>query len=257
MTISRRGVLCCLPLALAARARADTVPVQIYAAMTFRPVLERVLTAYRDAGGAAVGVYAPTPVLVRQLAAGAPADILLTADPEWMDAAVRQKLVQPQTRSDLIADDLVLAGPRGSVVVGPITPVFSLEGFLEGGRLAICDPDTHPAGRFAKQSLQSLGYWNTIQMQIAIAESAPAAVVLVDNGEARAAVCFSTDLRGDARALLVGTFPSFSHAPIVYPVALAREPPSPKAAEALAFLQGPNARHIFSGFGYQLPVPGG
>jgi molybdate transport system substrate-binding protein len=257
MTISRRGLLYCVPLALAARARAEPAPVQIYAAMTFRPVLERVLTAYRDAGGAAVAVYAPTPVLVRQLAAGAPADILLTADPQWMDAAVAQNLVQPQTRSDLIADDLVLAGPSGSVVVGTITPAFSLEAFLKGGRLALCDPDTHPAGRFAKQSLQSLGYWDTIQAQIAIAESAPAAVVLVDHGEARAAICFSTDLRGDGHALLVGTFPSLSHAPIVYPVALAREPRSSKAAEALAFLQGPSAWHIFSGFGYRMPVPCG
>ncbi len=257
MTMSRRSVLYGLPLVLAGRARAQAAPVQIYAAMTFRPVLERVLAAYRDAGGDAVAVYAPTPVLVRQLAAGAPADILLTADPEWMDAAVRQKLVQPQTRSDLIADDLVLAGPRGSVVVGEITPAFSLEAFLNGGRLAICDPDTHPAGRFARQSLQALDYWNTIQMQLAIAESVSAAVVLVDRGEARAAVCFSTDLRGDNRSVLVGTFPSFSHAPIAYPVALAREPRSPRAAEALAFLQGPDARHIFTGFGYQLPVPGG
>jgi molybdate transport system substrate-binding protein len=246
-----------MPLALAVPARAEPAPVQIYAAMTFRPALERVLAAFREAGGAAMAVYAPTPVLIRQLAAGAPADILLTADPDWMTAAVSQNLVQPQTRSDLIADDLVLAGHRGSEVVGNITSAFSLEAFLGGGRLAVCDPNTHPAGRYAKQSLQSLGYWDAIQPQLAIAESAPAAVVLVDRGEARAAVCFSTDLRGDVHAVPVGTFPPSSHAPIVYPVALAREPRSPQAGEALAFLKGPDARHIFSGFGYRVPAPGG
>jgi molybdate transport system substrate-binding protein len=88
--------------------------VRIYAAMTFRPALDRVLKAYRGAGGAATAVYALTPVFIRQLAGCPPADILLTADPDCMNEAARQSLIQPESRSNLIANDLVLAGPAGT-----------------------------------------------------------------------------------------------------------------------------------------------
>ncbi len=253
MLVSRRGLLSGVPLLLAGRARAEAAPVQVYAAMTFRPALERVLATWRDAGGDAVAVYGPTPVLIRQLAGGAPADILLTADTDWMDAAVQQGLVQANTRSNLLANDLVLAGAPGSAPIGVISKTFRLQALLNGGRLALCDPDHDPAGKFAKQSLQALGLWDSVAPHIAIAESAPAAVVLVDHGEAAAAVCFRTDLHSDDHAVLVGIFPADSHAPIVYPVALASAPRNPHAAGALAFLRGPDALRIFTGFGYRPP----
>lgn len=249
--LSRRLLVGGLPLALMRVVDAEVPPVQIYAAMTFRPALERVLSAYRAEGGSAVAVYAPTPVLIRQLAAGAPADILLTADPGWMDEAVRQNLVQPESRSNLLENDLVLAGPAGSTAVGTMTRTFAMDALLDGGRLAMCDPDHDPAGRYAKQALQSLGFWQMVEPHIAIAETAPAAVVLVDKGEVRAAICFKTDLYGDGRAVVIATFPTDSHAPIVYPVALARTLHVPRAVGALAFLRGPAALQIFGGFGYR------
>src|SRR5690349_448577 len=112
----------------------------------------------------------------------------------------RRGLVRADTRVDLLANDLVLAGPSGIPSAGTITPGFPLETLLDGGRLAICDPANHPAGRYAKQSLQSLDFWQRIQPHLAIAESAPAAVVLVDHGEVRAAIAFRTDLFGDGKA---------------------------------------------------------
>jgi molybdate transport system substrate-binding protein len=243
-----------VPLLLAGRTWAETAPVQIYAAMTFRPALDQVLAAYRESGGAAVAVYAPTPVLVRQLAGGAPADLLLTADPMWMDEAVKQGLVQPGTRANLMANDLVLAGPAGTPAVETIKAGFALDRLLDGGRLAMCDPDHDPAGRYAKQSLQTLGLWHQAEAHIAIAESAPAAVVLVDRGEAKAVISFRTDLHGDDHAVVIGTFPSGSHAPIIYPVALGRNARGPDAMAALTFLRSAPAQKIFHDFGY-VPVP--
>ena len=246
--LSRRIVLSGLAATVVA-ASPDTA-VRIYAAMTFRPVLERVLQAYRDAGGTVVAVYAPTPLLIRQLAGGAPADILLTADPAWMDEAVRQRLVQPLTRSDLLRNELVLAAAAGTPTVGTITSGFALAALLAGGRLAMCDPDHDPAGRYGKQSLQSLGFWPMLEGHIAIADSSLAAVVLVDHGEARAAVCFKTDLHGDQRAVAAGVFPPDSHTPIVYPVALAGAARGKEATDALAFLRSAGSQRIFADFGY-------
>ncbi|WP_158258718.1 molybdate ABC transporter substrate-binding protein [Rhodopila globiformis] len=254
MMLSRRGLLGGLPLVVAGAARADSAPVRIYAAVTFRAALDPVLAAYRQAGGAAVAIYAPTPLLIRQLAGGAAADILMSADPDWMDEAVRQGLVQAGTRVDLMTNDLVLAGPPGTPAAGTITRGFGIGALLAGGRLAMCDPAHHPAGRYGKQSLRSLGLWQTVEPHIAIAESAPAAIVLVDRGEARAAIAFKTDLHGDDKAVIVGRFAPESHAPILYPAALTRGARNPQAAQALAFLHGPAARRIFAGFGYKVPA---
>jgi len=250
MAIPRRGLLGGLLVLPACLAEAAAAPVQIYAAMTFRPALERVLVAWRDTGGTAVAVYAPTPVLIRQLAAGAPADILLTADQTWMNEAVRQKLVRPDTRTDLMTNDLVLAGPAGSPIAGTITRTFALQAVLGDRRLAMCDPDHDPAGHYARQSLQALGFWPTIQSHIAIAETSLAAVVLVDKGEAAAAACFKTDLHGDPHVVAIGTFPPETHAPIVYPIALTTERRNAQASSALAFLHAPSAMRIFTEFGY-------
>ncbi len=251
--LRRRTVLGGLALVLAGRSVAQPAQaVQVYAAMTFRPALDRVLAAYRSAGGGAVGVYAPTPVLVRQLAGGAPADILLTADPMWMDQAEQQGLIDPASRSNLLTNDLVLAAAPGTPPAGTISAGFALESLLGGGRIAMCDPDHDPAGRYAKQSLLALGLWPSVEPHIAIAESAPAAVTLVDRGEVRAAIAFRTDLHGDEKAMIVGTFPPDSHAPIVYPIALTRTP-GPGAANALAFLRSPAAFANFAAFGYRSP----
>jgi len=224
-------------------------PVQIYAAMTFRAALDAVLAA--DAG-AATAVYGPTPVLVRQLEAGAPADILLTADPGWMDDAARRGLIRTASRTVLMRNDLVLAGPASAAPV-EIGPGFPILDRLNGGRLAMCDPDHDPAGRYARQSLESLGLWEAVAPRLAIAENSLAAVTLLDRGEVFAAACFATDLHGDPRSKILGRFPETSHAPILYPVALTTRTENPHAPEILAFLLSPPARAIFESFGYRPP----
>ncbi len=125
-------------------ARAEDTPVQLYAPMTVRPALDAVLQAYRATGGSVVAVYGPTPVLVRQLAGGAPADLLLTADPDWMNRASEQGLIDASTRVDLLTTDLVLAGPPGTVPFGTLARGFDLAALLRGGRVLMCDPDQHP-----------------------------------------------------------------------------------------------------------------
>ncbi len=258
MTLSRRHVIALGCLAVARRAAAEAAPLQIYAAMTFRRALDTVLDAYRVGGGFAVAVYGPTPLLVRQIEAGAPADLFLSADPDWadpdwMDQAQKLGLVRAATRTDLLANALVLAGPARFPSIGEIGPGFDLATLLGAGRLAMCDPDHDPAGRYAKQSLQALGLWPVAAPRIALAETSVAAVTLLDRGEVPAAIAFATDLHGDAHAAAIGEFPAASHAPIVYPVALTQANSTPGAAQALAFLRSPKAFGVFKDFGYRAP----
>jgi molybdate transport system substrate-binding protein len=253
MKLSRRVVVAGLPVLLTRGALAQAEPVQIYAAMTFRTALDSVLRAYRNAGGAATAVYGATPALVRQVAMGAPADILLTADPAWMDEAVAKALVRSESRANLVGNELVLAGSTDTPKVDRITRDYALAALIGAGKLAMCDPDRDPAGRYAKESLQSLGLWQGVMAHVAIAETSPAAVRLVQRREVNAAVCFATDLHGVEDVGRVGAFPANSHAPIIYPVALTSATTNPDAPKALAYLRAPQAIQIFVSYGYQTP----
>jgi molybdate transport system substrate-binding protein len=247
--LSRRQMLAGSVLLLAA---ADAPPVQIYAAMTFRPALDAVLNSYR--GVKPLGVYAPTPILVRQLEQGAPADLLLTADPIWMDEAAKRHLILPETRTNLLQNSLVLAGWAGKPDAGAVSASFPLLAAMGDRGLVMCDPDHDPAGRYAKQSLVALGFWPQVSNRVVVAESSPAAVTLLDRREIQVAAVFATDLAKDKGVAVLGTFPADSHSPIVYPLARTTGSKNPETAQVLAFLRSPQAMQVFQSFGY---IPAG
>ncbi len=209
------------------------------------------LAAYRATGGAATAVYGPTPVLVQQIEQGAPADIFLSADPQWMDEAARRKLIRAGSRANIMANSLVLIGPKTDAPPQAIETAAPVEAALARGRIAMCDPERDPAGRFAKASLQALGVWPKVHDAIAIAENTLGAVILVDRGEAAAGVVFATDARGAKNVSIVGTFPAASHRPIVYPAAMTTGSKNADAQRLLAFLESPQAAAILQSYGYQ------
>ena len=226
---------------------------QIYAAATFRTVLEKVLSAYREYGHAAVAVYAPTPVLVQQIAAGAQADIFLSADPNWMNEAAKRGLIRPQTRLDLMGNELVLVGPRSDTPPHDVRDAAPILALVARGRIAMCDPDSDPAGRYAKASLQSLSAWSAVQASLAIAENSLRAVLLVDRGEAAAAIAFATDVQGAGNVSIVGAFPDATHPPIVYPVAVTTKSEGTAAETLMTFLRSPEVASILQSSGYRPP----
>jgi molybdate transport system substrate-binding protein len=226
-------------------------PVQIYAAATFRAGLDAVLAAYADTGGQARAVYAPTPVLVQQIEQGAPADIFFSADPGWMDEAAKRHLIRPETRADIMANDLVLIGPPTNTPARQLDTEYPIDSILARGRIAMCDPQRDPAGRYARISLEHLGMWSRVKDDIAIAENTLGAVVLVDRGEAAAAVVFATDMRGAAQVSVIGRFPDSAHPPIVYPAALTQTAAGEGPARLLAFLRSPPAAAVLLSYGYR------
>lgn len=156
----------------------------VFAATTLKPALDDVAYAYRRSGGSAVRIsYAPSPALVQQLDAGAPADLFVSADADWMDVAVEKALVRKETRVDLMSSRLVLIAAQDSTVAAEIGPGFPLADLLAGGRLAMCDPMMMPAGRYGRAALQALGVWSAVKDRVANAESVRAAVTYVARGE--------------------------------------------------------------------------
>jgi molybdate transport system substrate-binding protein len=245
-----------LLLVLTAEARAETV--RIMAAFTFKSALDEVVKAYKaDGGGDVVPQYGMTPMLAKQVENLAPADIFLSADSNWMNYLQDHGLIRAESRVDLLTADLVLVTRSDNAAAPTAVPVgrdYPLQKIIGDGRLAMCNPADHPAGRLGRAGLEELGLWQGVADKIAIAESPPAAVNLVARGEAPIAVVFSTDATGVAEVKVAGVFPKDSHPPIVFPAAILRDSRDPNAARFFSFLTSPKAAAVFEQFGYRALV---
>jgi molybdate transport system substrate-binding protein len=229
--------------------------VLVFAAATLKPALDAIVSAYRAKQGDEVTVaYGPTPALAKQIEDGAPADIFFSADPVWMDYLADKRLIRRHTRADLVRNDLILAGRESQPPAAPrvVDGTFPLSEVVGAGPLCMCNPADHPAGRYAKASLEALGLWAGVASKIAIVDNPQIAMVMVARGDAPAAVVFTTDAKGVPGARLLGTFPDSSHPPIVYPAALTMAAPHADAADRLlAYLRSPEVRTMFDDFGYR------
>lgn len=197
--------------------------------------------------------FAASSALARQVIAGAPADLFLSADEEWMDAVAKAGLIRPGTRATLLGNRLVLIAPASSKV--RLTPArgFALAKALGSGRLALADPDAVPAGKYAKAALIHLGVWASVAAKTAPAENVRAAMALVERGAAPLGIVYATDARASKAVRVVGTFPASSHPPIRYPVALLKASRSKDAAGFRAFLLSKQGRAIFARHGFSAP----
>jgi len=197
--------------------------------------------------------FAASSALARQVIAGAPADLFLSADEEWMDAVARAGLLRLGTRTTLLGNRLVLIAPTSSKV--RLTPArgFPIARALGTGRLAIADPDAVPAGKYAKAALTALGVWTGVAAKVAPAENVRAAMALVERGAAQLGIVYATDARASKAVRIVGTFPAASHPPIRYPVALLKASRNRDAAAFRAFLLSKQGRAIFARHGFSAP----
>jgi molybdate transport system substrate-binding protein len=252
---SRRLVLCGALAALAtsiSRAQAEEAePVRIYAATTLQGALDVAMTvAQTTLHVRVIGVYGPSPSLVKQLESGAPGDIFFSADTDWMNEAVARKLVDPAGRVDLLSSKLVLIAPTAHATATAITQGFPLAAMLGDGRLAMCDPMMMPAGRYGRDALIKLGVWDSVKDRVANAGDVRAALEYVAREEAPLGIVFDTDARLEPRVTIVGTFPADTTPPIVYPIAAVARSGNPNTAAVLRFFTSATAKPIFEKFGY-------
>ncbi|WP_224007662.1 molybdate ABC transporter substrate-binding protein [Aureimonas sp. SA4125] len=244
------GLAAVLALCLGQPARALAEPV-VFAAASMKTALDEVAGAWRRETGKTVAIsYAASSALARQIEAGAPADLFISADQDWMDYLAERKLIEPATRTDLLGNSIVLVAPKGSGADVAITNGFPLATLLGDGRLAMANVDAVPAGRYGKAALDTLGVWESVKDRLAQAENVRAALVLVARGETPLGIVYATDAAAEAGVSVVGVFPENAHEPIVYPVALTAEAADPDAAAFLAFLQGGTARALFEEQGF-------
>jgi molybdate transport system substrate-binding protein len=230
-------------------------PLTVFAAASMKNALDDVDAAYTAKTGIKiVASYAASSALAKQIEQGAPADIFVSADTDWMDYAVSKNNIDEPTRVNLLGNTIVLIAPKDSKV-GNVTigPGFDLSKLAGDGKIATGDVKAVPVGKYAKAALEKLGAWTAAEPKIAMAESVRAALTLVSRGEAALGIVYSTDAKVDSGVKIVGTVPADSHPAIIYPVA-ATTTAKAEAADYLAFLRSSAAKAIFEKYGFRFLV---
>jgi molybdate transport system substrate-binding protein len=231
-------------------ALAQPAPLTVFAAASLKNALDAVDTTFTAKSHVPVSAsYAASSALARQIEQGAPADVFVSADSDWMDYAAQKQLIAPASRRDVLANHLALIAPAASTLQLPIRPGMPLAQALGDGRLAIAGPDV-PAGRYGRASLTALGVWDSVKDHLAPAENVRAALAFVAQGEAPLGIVYDTDAQTEPKVRIVGLFPDATHPRIVYPAALVAASHNAAAPGYLAFLQGPQASAIFKRFGF-------
>ena len=240
-------------LAFAAPASAQSGNVLVFAAASLKESLDGVAAQWRkETGKTAVISYAASSALARQIEQGAPAQVFMSADLDWMDYLAGKKMIKPETRSNLLGNRIVLIAPRTSTATVNIEPAFPLASLLGGGRLAMGDVRAVPAGKYGKAALETLGVWNDVANRVVQAENVRVALILVARGEAPLGIVYRTDAAADPSVKVIGTFPEESHPPVLYPVALTAGAAHPDAAAFLAYIKSAAARPLFAASGFSI-----
>jgi molybdate transport system substrate-binding protein len=237
--------------ALAESGAADA-PLIVFAAASLKNALDDAAAAWqKETGHAARISYAASSTLAKQIEQDGPAQIFVSADEDWMNYVADKGLIKPESRSDLLGNKLVLIAPKDSKTILELKPGASLSSALAGGRLAMGNTDSVPAGKYGKAALEKLGIWDSVSRDLAQAESVRAALLLVSRGEAPLGIVYATDAASDPKVRIVAAFPADSHPRIVYPVALTPKA-GPAAAAFLDYLKSAKAAPFFKAQGFSV-----
>lgn len=222
-----------------------------FAAASMKNTLDELDAAYTAKSGTKiVASYAASSALAKQIEQGAPADIFISADTDWMKYAIEKKTINESTRVDLLGNSIVLIAPKDSKIDDvDIRQGFDLAKLAGDGRIATGDVNSVPVGKYAKAALEKLGAWKGSETKFAMAESVRAALTLVARGEAALGIVYATDAKVEPGVKVVGTFPADSHPPIIYPVAAAMNAKA-EATDYLAFLKTSAAKTVFEKYGF-------
>ncbi len=255
----RRTIVVQLILALTMLAvPATAAPVStltVFAAASLKNALDDVGAAFTGATGVVVRIsYGASSALARQIEQGAPADVFISADPDWMDYVARRQLIVSISRRNVLTNHLALIAPADSKIRLRVARDMPLAAALGSGRLAVAGPEV-PAGKYARASLTSLGVWSSVKNKLAPAENVRAALTFVARGATPLGIVYDTDAKIEPSVRIVGLFPDASHPPIIYPAAVVAASKAPSAGAFLDFLQSARGSAIFHRYGFIVAPP--
>jgi molybdate transport system substrate-binding protein len=236
-------------------AQAQDKTFTVFAAASMKNALDDVNAEYtKKTGIKVVTSYAASSTLMKQIEQGAPADVFISADLDWMNYGSEKKVIKDDTRVNLLGNKIVLVAPKDSKLANvTIGAGFDLAKLAGDGRITTGDVKSVPVGKYAKAALEKLGAWAAAEPKFAMAESVRAALALVARGEAVLGIVYETDAKVEPGVKIVGAFPQDSHPPIIYPVA-ATVTAKPDANGYLTFLRTQAAKSIFENYGFTVLI---
>jgi molybdate transport system substrate-binding protein len=251
------GRMLLLAIALVANStlasEAQREPLIVFAAASLTDTLQQIGPLYTAHSKVPVKFsFAASSALAKQIESGAKVDAFFSADQDWMNYLQERKLIQVETRRDLLGNRLALIAPANSKVTLKLArgaPLLAALG--ANGRLATGDPDSVPVGKYAKAALGNLDLWAAIEPRLARAENVRVALMYVARGEAPLGIVYATDATVEPKVRVVDLFPESSHTPITYPVA-ALSTAAPATTSFIAFLRSEPARAIFTKAGFNI-----
>ncbi len=198
--------------------------------------------------------FASSSTLAKQIASGAPADVYLSANKKWMDFLAEKGAIEKASRFDLLGNRIVLIAPLQSAIqTVEVKEGLDLAALLgSDGRLSMGDPEHVPAGMYGKNAMERLGLWDQVKGRLAPMKDVRAALVLVERAETPLGQVYATDAAISKKVRVVGTFPTESHPPIVYPVAAVAGEKIHGAHKFLDFLKTAEARAVFEKYGFEV-----
>ncbi|CAH0194164.1 molybdate transporter [bacteria symbiont BFo1 of Frankliniella occidentalis] len=226
--------------------------ITVFAAASLTNALQDIASQYEKGKEVKiVSSFASSSTLARQIEQGAPADLFISADQQWMDYASGKKTIDDASRFTLLGNDLVLVAPASTKAQAvTISEKTDWKGLLKGQRLAVGDPDHVPAGIYAKEALEKLGAWQQVSPMLAPGNSVRAALALVERDETPYGIVYGSDAIASKKVTVVGTFPQASHKPVEYPIAIVKDHNSASVTAFYNYLKGPQAAAVFKQYGF-------
>jgi molybdate transport system substrate-binding protein len=241
-------------------AQAQDRALVVFAAASLKNALDEIATEWSKAMAKPMPKisYAASPALAKQMEQGAPADLFISADVDWMDYVAKKNLIVPDSRVDLLGNKIVVIAPRDSKTTLELKPGADVAKALEtagaGSKLAMANVDSVPAGKYGRAALEKLNAWNGVKDKIAQAENVRAALLLVARGEAPLGIVYATDAAAEPNVRIIAAFPDDTHPPIIYPAAVTKDAASADARGFLDYLKSARARPAFEKQGFTVLV---
>ncbi|KJY83855.1 molybdate transporter [Vibrio galatheae] len=224
---------------------------RVYAASSMTNVVNELVTQFEANQPVAVSkVYGGSASLARQIAQGAPADIYISANQQWMEYLQGQGVVGSDAVTNLASNRLVVIAPEGEKVPFELSDSESWLAELGEFRLAIGQPNAVPAGMYAKEALVNLGVWQMLESRLAPTNNVRIALTLVERSETPLGIVYQTDAMQSQESQIVAVLPAKLHTRIVYPMAVLNEKPQTKAFAE--FLSSRQAQNVLLSYGFSL-----
>jgi len=241
----------CVAVATLFSLPAQAESLKVFAAASLTDALDKALeVCTSDSDTHATGVYAGSGTLARQIEQGAPADLYISANPQWMDWLEKRGMIASETRFDLLGNRLVLAAARDAE--GGTPQLEGIEDFHHKFSFAAAETNSVPAGIYARQALEAQGWWDGVRDHLIQASNVREVLTWVIREEVTLGVVYRTDALNEPRAVIAHEFSPETHDPIRYPAAVVADNDSPNARRLLACLKGEEASEVFRQFGFTI-----